>query len=125
MPVEELQTFRDRVNAVTVDDIERVARTYLQPDRLSIVLVGNAAAFTSQLRGIGFGTFETVNMSRLDLTTADFKARAGAGAPAGGGRFGLGGGRQRRLEYARQSAVQSRLRPCRKARKARVSCSIA
>ena len=45
LPVEQLQSFRSRVNAVTPDDIERVARTYLKPDRLSVVLVGNAAAF--------------------------------------------------------------------------------
>src|SRR5204863_8753979 len=75
LPIEELQSFRERVNAVTGDDIERVARIYLKPDRLSIVLVGNAAAFSSQLRPIGFGTFETVNMGDLDLTTVDFRAK--------------------------------------------------
>jgi hypothetical protein len=105
LPVEELQSFRDRVNAVTVDDIERVARAYLRPDRLSIVLVGNAAAFTPQLRGIGFGTYETVNMPDLDLTTPDFKARPGARAPAGGGP--LGAGRQQRVAYAGQSAART------------------
>ena len=42
LPIEELQSFRERVNAVTVADIQRVARAYLQPDRLSVVLVGNA-----------------------------------------------------------------------------------
>ena len=88
LPVDELQSFRERVNAVTVDDIERVARAYLRPDRLSIVLVGNAAAFASQLRGIGFGTFETVNMADLDLTAADFKAQPAARAPAAGRRLG-------------------------------------
>ena len=62
LPVEQLQSFRDRVNAVRPDDIERVARYYLRPDRLSIVLVGNAAAFASQLRGLGFTTFEVVEM---------------------------------------------------------------
>src|SRR5881397_3945273 len=59
LPLEQLQTFRDRVNAVTVDDIQRVAREFLRPDRLSVVLVGNAAAFASQLNGVGFGTYET------------------------------------------------------------------
>src|SRR5207344_41591 len=34
LPVEELQSFRDRVNAVTPDDIERVSRAYLRPERL-------------------------------------------------------------------------------------------
>ena len=32
LPIEELQSFRQRVNAVTPDDIERVARFYLRPD---------------------------------------------------------------------------------------------
>src|SRR5206468_8064781 len=31
LPVEQLETFRQRVNAVTVDDVERVARFYLRP----------------------------------------------------------------------------------------------
>ncbi|MSO45696.1 MAG: insulinase family protein [Acidobacteria bacterium] len=73
LPVEELQSFRDRVNSVRPVDIERVARSYLLPERLSIVLVGNAAAFASQLRGAGFGSFETIEMNDLDLTAADFK----------------------------------------------------
>src|SRR5688572_24664428 len=32
LDLRELETFRERVNAVTVDDIQRVARTYLHPD---------------------------------------------------------------------------------------------
>jgi len=86
LPVSDLQNFRERVNAVTVDDIQRVAKLYLKPDRLSVVLVGNAAEFTNQLQGIGFGSFETVDLQNLDLTAMDFKrparrARSGVGAP--------------------------------------------
>src|SRR5260221_7031956 len=44
LPVEQLQNVRDRVNAVTVDDIQRVAKAFLKPDRLSVVLVGTAPA---------------------------------------------------------------------------------
>ena len=47
LPLEEIGTFRERVLAVTPDDIQRVARQYIRPDRLSIVLVGNARAFVS------------------------------------------------------------------------------
>lgn len=83
LPVEELESFRTRVNAVSVDDIQRVARYYLRPDRLSIVLVGNAAAFAPQLRRAGFGTYETVDMPDLDLMTFDFK-RARRAARVGG-----------------------------------------
>ena len=42
LPLSDIETYRERVNAITPDDIQRVARQYLQPDRLSVVLVGNA-----------------------------------------------------------------------------------
>ncbi len=73
LPVEQLQTYRDRVNAVRSDDVERVARYYLRPDRLSIVLVGNASAFLPQLRGLGFSNVEVIDMDDLDLLAADFR----------------------------------------------------
>ena len=81
LPIDELQSFRERVNAITVDDIQRVARQYLKPDRLSVVLVGNAAAFTNQLQGIGFGTFETIDIQNLDLTALDFKRQPRRSVP--------------------------------------------
>jgi zinc protease len=84
LPLSDLQNFRERVNAVTVDDVQRVARQYLKPDRLSIALVGNAKAFASQLEGIGYGKIETVDLDALDLTAADFKREK---AVAGGGRL--------------------------------------
>ena len=77
LPIEDLQSFRERVNAVTVADIQRVARAYLQPDRLSVVLVGNLAAFEKDLKGVGFTNYERVELANLDLTTADFKRAAG------------------------------------------------
>jgi zinc protease len=93
LPIEQLQNFRERVNAVTVDDIQRVARLYLKPDRLSVVLVGNAPAFTDQLKGIGFGSFETVDIGNLDLTAVDFKRANPPAAGAGGA--GEAGGQAR------------------------------
>ena len=73
LPIEQLQTTRERVNAVTTDDIQRVARYYLKPDRLAIVLVGNAAAFAPQLRRAGFGTFEQVDIDKVDVNALDFR----------------------------------------------------
>jgi zinc protease len=81
LPIEQLQSFRDRVNAVTVDDIQRVARLYLKPDRLSVALVGNAAAFADQLKGVGFGSFETVEIGSLDLSAVDFKSAGRRNGP--------------------------------------------
>lgn len=91
LPVDQLQTFRSRVNAVRPDDIERAARTYLKPDRLSVVLVGNASAFVSQLRGLGFNNYEVVEMGDLDLMAADFKRANAATGVGGRGRGGVPG----------------------------------
>ncbi len=90
LPLAELQNFRERVNAVTPDDIQRVAKALLRPDRLSVVLVGNSAAFASQLRGVGFGTFETVELADLDLTSANFKRTTDQGRGRPGGMGGTG-----------------------------------
>jgi predicted Zn-dependent peptidase len=81
LDLEELQTFRDRVNAVSVDDIQRVAKTYFKPDRLSIVLVGDASVFEKQLAAAGFPQFERISLSELDLSSADLR-RSGSRAPA-------------------------------------------
>src|SRR5262249_10938838 len=63
LPLDELQNIRERVNAVTPDDIQRVAKAFLRPDRLSVVLVGNAKAFASQLGAVGFGAYESVDLA--------------------------------------------------------------
>ncbi len=73
LPLKELETFRERVNAITPDDIERVTRAYFRPDRLSIVLVGNAAAFLPLLQRAGFKSAEVVSLADLDLTTANLR----------------------------------------------------
>jgi zinc protease len=109
LPLEHLQNFRERVNAVTVDDIQRVARALLRPDRLSIVLVGNASAFASQLRGVGFNTFETVELGDLDLMAANFKrAKARAQGAGEAGRAGWAGKAGRAALNYHQAPLGSR-----------------
>ena len=66
-------TFRERVQAITPDDIQRVARQYIRPDRLSIVLVGNAQGFVPQLRAVGFTEFDVIPIDELDLMSATLK----------------------------------------------------
>ncbi len=82
LPLEELQTYRRRVGNVSVEDIQWVARTYLKPDQLSMVLVGNVSAFADQLRGVGFRSFETVPLGELDLAEADFRRHKPLASPA-------------------------------------------
>jgi zinc protease len=74
----DLQTYRERVNAVTPDDVQRVARTYMHPDKLTVVLVGDASAFVKQLPGAGFDKFEVIPASELDLSSADLRRKPAA-----------------------------------------------
>ena len=82
----DLQTYRERVSAVKVEDVQRVARAYLHPDRLTVVLVGDASAFAKQLPGVGFDRFEVIAANELDLSSPDLRRKPAAGrAPRGPG----------------------------------------
>ena len=70
LDLNELQTYRERVNMITVDDIQRVAQQYLHPDKLSIVLVGDASVFAKDLAGVGFDQVERIPIAELDLVRA-------------------------------------------------------
>lgn len=50
LPNDYLQTYRDNVQAVTIDDIQRVATSYVNPDQAAIVIVGDGAQVTEQIR---------------------------------------------------------------------------
>jgi len=73
LDLNELQTYRERVNAITVEDIQRVAQLYLHPDKLSIVLVGDASVFAKDLAGVGFDQVERIPIGDLDLSSPDLK----------------------------------------------------
>ena len=73
LDLNELQTYRERVNAISVEDIQRVAQHYLHPDKLSIVLVGDASVFAKDLPGVGFDSVERISIAELDLTSPDLR----------------------------------------------------
>jgi len=50
LPANYLQTYNDRVNAVTAQDIQRVAQQYVLPDKSAVVIVGDAATIMEQLK---------------------------------------------------------------------------
>ena len=85
LPLDEIGTFRERVQAVTPDDVQRVARAYVFPDRLAVVLVGNAAAFVPQLKGLGFDEYEVIPFDQVDLMAASLRRDSRAGRSQGGG----------------------------------------
>jgi zinc protease len=50
LPDNYLLTYRDQVNAVTAEEIQRVAQSYVTPDRAAIVVVGDAAEISEQIQ---------------------------------------------------------------------------
>jgi zinc protease len=72
----EIETYRERVEKATTMDIQRVARELLKPDRLSVVLVGDAATFASQLKAAGFAEVERIPIGELDLSSPTLRRAA-------------------------------------------------
>jgi len=50
LPRNYLETYREQVNAVTAEDIQRVAHTHVTPDAAAIVIVGDAAEISEQVK---------------------------------------------------------------------------
>lgn len=76
LPLDDLPAYPERVRSVTVDDVQRVAKAWLRPSQLSVVLVGDASRFMKDLAGAGFTTVERISIDELDLTAADLKRAA-------------------------------------------------
>jgi len=49
LPSDYLQTYRDQIQAVTVDEIQRVAAKYVKPDEAAIIVVGDGALVADQI----------------------------------------------------------------------------
>ncbi|MBS1796404.1 MAG: insulinase family protein [Acidobacteria bacterium] len=50
LPADYLQTYRERIGEVTVEDVATAARKYVQPDKMAIVIVGDAEEILPQAR---------------------------------------------------------------------------
>ena len=58
LPDEELTRYRERIEAVTIDDVARVAREQIHLDQIALVIVGDADAVAGDLERAGLGTVE-------------------------------------------------------------------
>ena len=95
LPVEDLLQRRERVAAVTVDDVRRVAARYLRPDSLTVVVVGDAARVMAGLERIA-----PVEMLDLEGRPMD---RAALEVRASGERFDIARLRPAVMEYTFES----------------------
>jgi zinc protease len=71
LPSNYFDTYRDRVAAVTAEDVLRVARTHLDPSRLQVVVVGDAEAIREPLTAVGVGPVIVYDPSDSDEPDSD------------------------------------------------------
>lgn len=64
LPADYLQTYRDKVNAITLEDVERAAKKYIAPDKIAIVIVGDADEILKQSKSYA---------AKIDVFDADGK----------------------------------------------------
>lgn len=58
LPRDYIQTYRDQLMGVGLEDVKRVAREHIRPERFAIVVVGDAEQVVSPLCDLGIGTVE-------------------------------------------------------------------
>jgi predicted Zn-dependent peptidase len=93
-PADYYATYLSRLDAVTVEDVQRVARTYLRPDNMNITIAGNRdiadglAQFTASGQVEFFDAFgeplkdldpAPEGMTAMEVFNAYYAARGGAG----------------------------------------------
>jgi zinc protease len=55
------RTYRDRVQAITREDVHRAAQAHLDPTRLLLLAVGDAAAIEAPLRALEHGPLQVLS----------------------------------------------------------------
>jgi zinc protease len=73
LPVEDLTSYRDRIQAVTAGDLQRVARQYVRPDHAVIVVVGDATKVYDELKGIAPVVLLNVQGQPMDASELEVK----------------------------------------------------
>jgi zinc protease len=73
LQLSEIETYRERVERITPDDIQRAAQQYFKPDQLVVVIVGDATKFDAQLKSSGFPQYERIPLAQLDLNAPSLR----------------------------------------------------
>jgi zinc protease len=62
LPLTELATYAAKVRAVTVADVQRVARRYLTPDQATVVVVGDLASIRAPVEALKLGAIAVLEV---------------------------------------------------------------
>ncbi len=84
LPADYLQTYRDKISAVTPDEVARVAKKYITPDKTAIVIVGDAEEVLPQVKTYA-KQIEIFNTEGAKQDIANYgKAKSGEAVNVGG-----------------------------------------
>jgi zinc protease len=67
LPLDFYNGYVQQIERVTQADVQRVARQYINPDRLSIVVVGDRKQIESGVRKLGMGEVEIRDIYGLPI----------------------------------------------------------
>ncbi|MGA8041470.1 MAG: pitrilysin family protein [Terracidiphilus sp.] len=62
-PADYLETYKAAIEKVTIPDLERVAKKYIHPDKLAVLVVGNQAEIQPGLDALQMGTIHPVDIT--------------------------------------------------------------
>jgi zinc protease len=65
LPADYFQTYADRIRAVTVADVKRVADKYIQPDKFAVVVVGDRKVIEAGVRSLNLGPVTVVESAEI------------------------------------------------------------
>ena len=77
LPDDHLETYRDRVQAVTIEQIQSVAQRYVRPDEAAMVIVGDGAEIVEQIKPYceDIRIFNTAVIKELPVPGATMRIR--------------------------------------------------
>lgn len=75
LPDDYLQTYRDNISAVSIDDVQRVAKRFITPDKFAMVIVGDAAEILPQVRSYT-ENIEVYDINGNSKDVAEYEAAA-------------------------------------------------
>jgi zinc protease len=84
LPTDYFNHYVDNVLAVTKEDVERVARTYIDPDNVAIFVVGDRAVIEQQIRELDIGEIRFLEVTDVlgPMPVLDDQTVGGADPPA-------------------------------------------
>ena len=71
LPDDELARYRGLIESVGAADVQKAAQDHIHPDRVAIVIVGDAAVIAKDLEAAGFGDLEVIREDVPAMAGAD------------------------------------------------------